>query len=82
MLALLGQHVSDAARATETTTGSTGWIHCVIPVDASDAGLRELLILGDEMEIVAPLELRDQVKRILERMLALHTTPKPQARAV
>jgi predicted DNA-binding transcriptional regulator YafY len=40
-----------------------------MPVESGDFGIRELLRLGEDLEVPAPAPLRNQVKQALRRML-------------
>ena len=46
-----------------------GWLRCTIPVESGDYGIRELLRLGEDLEVLAPAPLRIQVRQALRRML-------------
>jgi len=53
-----------------------GWLRCTIPIESGDFGIRELLRLGDELEVLAPAPLRTQVRQALRRMLRNYQTQR------
>jgi predicted DNA-binding transcriptional regulator YafY len=65
----LGSYVEAAVAQSAGPPDRQGWLHCTIPVESGDFGIRELLRLGEDMEVLAPAALRNQVKRALRRML-------------
>ena len=66
---LLGPYVEAAVAKTSGQPDKQGWIRCTIPVESGDFGIRELLRLGDDLEVLAPARLRIQVRQALRRML-------------
>jgi predicted DNA-binding transcriptional regulator YafY len=66
---LLGSYVEAAVVKSAGQPDRQGWLRCTIPVESGDFGIRELLRLGDDLEVLAPAPLRNQVKRALRRML-------------
>jgi predicted DNA-binding transcriptional regulator YafY len=71
-LDLLGPFVVEAARRTAEPDGE-GWFRCRLPVESGDFGLRELMRLGEEIEVVGPLPLRERMAAILTAMTQRHT---------
>jgi predicted DNA-binding transcriptional regulator YafY len=69
LIGLLGPYVEEAVAKTAGLPDKEGWLRCTIPVEAGDFGIRELLRLGDDLEVLAPAPLRGQVRRALGRML-------------
>lgn len=66
---LLGSYVEAAVAKTAGQADRQGWVRCTIPVESGDYGIRELLRLGEDLEVLAPAPLRLQVRRALRRML-------------
>jgi predicted DNA-binding transcriptional regulator YafY len=69
LISLLGPYVEAAVAKTAGRPDKQGWIRCTIPVESSDFGIRELLRLGEELEVVGPPAFRSQVEVALRRML-------------
>jgi len=69
LINLLGPYVEAAVAKTAGQPDRQGWLRCTIPVEAGDFGIRELLRLGEELEVLAPAPLRSQVRQALRRML-------------
>ena len=63
-LELLGPFVVETARQSAEPDGD-GWFRCALPVEPGDFGLRELMRLGDEIEVVGPPPLRARLAAIL-----------------
>jgi predicted DNA-binding transcriptional regulator YafY len=72
-LGLLGPYVTKAAGASAGKPDRHGWIRCVIPAESGEGGLLELMRLGDEVEIVGPAALREQMAATLASMLRRHS---------
>jgi len=70
-LDLLGPFVVETARRTARPDGD-GWSRCSLPVESGDFGLRELMRLGEEMEVVGPPALRERLAAILSAMTERH----------
>jgi predicted DNA-binding transcriptional regulator YafY len=69
LISLLGPYVEAAVAKTAGRADRQGWIRCTIPVESGDFGVRELLRLGEDMEVVGPASLRRQVEQALRRIL-------------
>jgi len=69
LISLLGPYVEAAVVKTAGQPDKEGWLRCTIPVESGDFGIRELLRLGDDLEVLAPGPLRIQVRQALRRML-------------
>ncbi len=69
LINLLGSYVEAAVVKSAGQPDRQGWLQCTIPVESGDFGIRELLRLGEDLEVLAPAPLRNQVKRALRRML-------------
>jgi len=50
-------------------------------VEAGDFRIRELLRLGDELEVLAPAALRTQTRQALRRLLRRYEGRRPQTRS-
>ena len=70
-LDLLGPFVVETARRT-AEPDTDGWFRCRLPVEAGDFGLRELMRLGDEIEVIGPPALRESLAAILTAMVRRH----------
>jgi predicted DNA-binding transcriptional regulator YafY len=68
LIHLLGPYVEAAVAKTAGRPDRRGWLRCTIPVESGDFGIRELLRLGDELEVLAPPPLRMQVRQTLRRI--------------
>lgn len=72
LIDLLGPYVMEAARRTASKPDRQGWVRCTVPIESLDFGVRELMRLGEEVEVVSPGVLRDRLKATLTGMLARH----------
>jgi predicted DNA-binding transcriptional regulator YafY len=68
MLNLPGTTAQDAAK----TGDADGWIECDLPVESGAPGIRELLRLGEEVEVVAPASLRAQMAQTAKHIAQRH----------
>jgi predicted DNA-binding transcriptional regulator YafY len=71
-LDLLGPTVMEAAEKSLGAPGADGWFRCTIPIEPGEFGIRELLRLGEEVEILAPAALRKQMAATASRIAATH----------
>jgi predicted DNA-binding transcriptional regulator YafY len=78
MINLLGPYVEAAVAKTGGEPDRQGWLRCTIPIESGDFGIRELLRLGEELEVLAPAPLRIQVRRSLRRMLRSYEAQRPR----
>jgi predicted DNA-binding transcriptional regulator YafY len=69
LINLLGPYVEAAVVKTAGQPDKQGWIHCAIPVESGDFGIRELLRLGEEVEVIGPAALRAQMRQALRKVL-------------
>ena len=58
LLRMLGPHVVAAADETATAADRRGWVKCTLPIESKDDGVREMLRLADEVEVIGPPDLR------------------------
>jgi predicted DNA-binding transcriptional regulator YafY len=72
MLDLLGPTVAEAAAKTAGKPDRLGWIHCTLPIESLDQGVRELMRLGDEVEVTGPPELRAQLAKTAFRIAGIY----------
>jgi predicted DNA-binding transcriptional regulator YafY len=61
LLAPLGPHVVAAAKESAGPPDADGWVACSLPIESLDDGVREMLRLGAEAEVVGPPALRARV---------------------
>jgi predicted DNA-binding transcriptional regulator YafY len=66
---LLGSYVEAAVAKSAGRPDRRGWLRCTIPVESGEFGIGELLRLGKDLEVLAPVALRNEVKQALRRML-------------
>src|SRR6185503_11812489 len=59
-LDLLGPFVVETARRTAEAERD-GWLRCRLPVESGDFGLRELMRLGEEIEVIGPPAMRERL---------------------
>ncbi len=67
-LQALGPYVTEVAAKTAGKPDRSGWIRCVLPIESIETGARELIRLGEEVEILGPPALRE---RIVSRLMAV-----------
>jgi predicted DNA-binding transcriptional regulator YafY len=71
LLALLGPQVEQSARDS-AQPDREGWIRCRIPIESETQGLRELMRLCDDVEIIGPPALREKLNATLLAMSSRH----------
>ncbi len=67
-LEVLGPHVVAAVASSAGKPDRAGWVRCTLPLESLDAGVRELMRLGDEVEILGPPALRAKLSETLAAM--------------
>jgi predicted DNA-binding transcriptional regulator YafY len=72
ILDLLGPYVVQEAEKSIGNADGQGWVQCTIPLESAEFGIRELMRLGEEVEIVSPPALRTQMVRTLRKTLACY----------
>jgi predicted DNA-binding transcriptional regulator YafY len=77
LLDLLGPYVVQAARET-AKPDRDGWIRCTVPIESDAHGVRELMRLCDEAEVLGPPSLRKMMAATLAAMSGRHRG-KPRA---
>jgi predicted DNA-binding transcriptional regulator YafY len=79
ILDLLGPYVVQEAERTAGKADQQGWVRCTIPLESAEFGIRELMRLGDEVEIISPPALRTQMMRALRKTMACYVRRQPAA---
>jgi predicted DNA-binding transcriptional regulator YafY len=69
LINLLGPYVEAAVVKTAGPPDKQGWFHCTIPLESGEFGIRELLRLGEDVEVIAPAALRAQMRVALRKVL-------------
>ena len=71
-LEALGPTVIEAARKTATKPDADGWLRCAVPIESVSVGARDLLRLGEDVEVIGPPALRHEMADLLAAMLERH----------
>jgi predicted DNA-binding transcriptional regulator YafY len=69
LLELLGPYVMEAVAKSSGEPDRRGWVRCTIPLENPDFGVRELMRLGEDVEVLSPHSLRMQLARALRQTL-------------
>lgn len=69
-LEALGTHVAAAAADSAGKPDRAGWVRCRLPLENFDLGVRDMLRLGDAVEVLGPPAFRAQVARTLKTLTA------------
>jgi predicted DNA-binding transcriptional regulator YafY len=64
-LARLGAYAAEAARAP-APPDADGWTRLTLPIEAPDQAALTLLGIGPEIEVIAPLDLRERLRALAE----------------
>jgi predicted DNA-binding transcriptional regulator YafY len=80
ILDLLGPYVVQEAEKSVGKADQRGWVRCTIPLESAEFGIRELMRLGEEVEIVSPATLRTRMVRTLRRTLDRYSRSRGQRR--
>ena len=75
----LGHAVAEAAHQTVSRPDAQGWVRCTIPIETIQVGARDLLRLGEDVEIDGPSALRVEMDRLLSTMLRRHRALRSRA---
>jgi predicted DNA-binding transcriptional regulator YafY len=67
-LELLGPYVLKAAESSAGKPDRRGWVRCTVPVESGEYGLRELIRLGNEVEVLGPPAIRERMAIALAAM--------------
>jgi predicted DNA-binding transcriptional regulator YafY len=54
LLELLGPYVTEAAARTMQKPDAKGWVRCTLPIETISFGVRELMRLGDDVDVLGP----------------------------
>jgi len=60
---MLGPAVAAAVASTATAADDRGWVTAVVPIESAEHAHAEFLRLGAEIEVLAPADLRDRMRR-------------------
>jgi predicted DNA-binding transcriptional regulator YafY len=69
LLDLLGPYVMEAVAKTASEPDRHGWVRCTIPLESAEHGFRELMRIGDDVEVISPVALRTQMAQTLRKTL-------------
>jgi predicted DNA-binding transcriptional regulator YafY len=69
-LEALGPYVAAAATDSAGKPDRDGWVRCRVPLENFDLGVRDMLRLGDEVEVLGPPVFRAQVAKTLKALAA------------
>lgn len=69
-LEALGPHVAAAAADSAGKPDRAGWVRCRVPLENFDLGVRDMLRLGEAVEVLGPPAFRAQVARTLKTLTA------------
>jgi predicted DNA-binding transcriptional regulator YafY len=72
LLGLLGNHVRAAAEASIGKPDRDGWVRCTIELEPGAYGMRELLRLGEDIEVLEPPALRAEMARVAQDVAKRH----------
>lgn len=73
-LELLGPHVVAAAAKTARKPDRAGWVRCRIPIESVEYGVRELMRLGADVNVVGPRPLRVRMAATATRIALIHSS--------
>jgi predicted DNA-binding transcriptional regulator YafY len=71
----------DLAAADPANLDAEGWLHVQIPTESIDHAARTLLAIGAEIEVIAPAELRQQMRATARAVAALYGAERNPASA-
>lgn len=72
LLHLLGAPVEAAARASLEPPDQAGWRTCIFPIESVEDGVREIMRLGPDVEVLGPPDLREALTAALAEACALY----------
>lgn len=72
LLELLGPHVVAAAAKTSRKLDRAGWARCKIPIESLAYGVRELMRLGADVNVIGPPALRARMAATAARIVSIH----------
>ena len=69
LLELLEPHVLVMATRTKQAPDPSGWARCSIPIESIEFGVREVMRLGTEIEVLGPKDLRRALTKTLRTLV-------------
>jgi predicted DNA-binding transcriptional regulator YafY len=78
LLGLLGHYVEKSVSKTASAPDGQGWVRCKIPLEDAEFGIRELMRLGQDVEVISPRSLRKQVEQTLRQTLQNYSEILPK----
>jgi predicted DNA-binding transcriptional regulator YafY len=73
LLDLLGPYVEKSVSKTASRPDRQGWVRCKMPLENAEFGIRELMRLGQDVEVLSPRWLRSQMEQTLRQTLENYT---------
>ena len=73
-LEALGPLVAAAATESAGKPDRNGWVRCRVPLENFDLGVRDMLRLGEEVEVLGPPAFRAQMAKTLRAVAARYAT--------
>ena len=74
-LCRLSPAVAAAARDSAEPCWPAGWVEVAVPIESVAHAAREMLVLGDQAQVLSPSALREALCGTAQRMAALHAAP-------
>jgi len=72
LLERLGPAVAEAVAMTASSPDPEGWVRCAVPIESLRAGVRDLMCLGEDVEVIGPKALREAMVATLQSMSRRH----------
>jgi predicted DNA-binding transcriptional regulator YafY len=72
--------VAQAAAQTSGKPDRDGWVRCTIPIESLEYGVRELMRLGADVEVLAPSALRTRMAQVAREITERHAARSMHAR--
>ncbi|HUH93186.1 MAG TPA: WYL domain-containing protein [Casimicrobiaceae bacterium] len=69
LIDMLGPYVAQACAQTAGAPDEHRWVRCTIPIESPEYGVRELMRLGGDVEVVSPPALRARMAQTLREAL-------------
>ena len=80
LIDMLGPYVAQAVAQASAKPEGDGWVRCTIPIESLEYGVRELMRLGVDVEVVAPAGLRARMAQVAREMTERHAARALRAR--
>ena len=77
LIDMLGPYVAQAVAQTAGEPDARGWVRCTIPIESPEYGVRELLRLAGDVEVVSPPALRARMAQTLAEALQRYSPVAP-----